>query len=154
MCHAVTKVHSRCRHAKASTDVYPCINGYHPLYTCNGQQFTEEILIISHPSLCVECYRAEETFICDQYNKETELLRDNAERAVEALQQTNEVHAAKLAECKNEAEKGVEMQRYAHEIDKMNDFVAECYSDIQDLEDEKKDELRTFRDEQGVWGDG
>ena len=82
------------------------------------------------------------------------MLRDNAERAVEALQQTNEVHDAKLAECKNEEEKRAKMRRYDHEIDKMNDFVAECYADIQDLEDEKKDELRKFRDEQGVWGDG
>lgn len=82
------------------------------------------------------------------------MLRDNAESAMEALQQTNEIHAAKLGECKDEEGKRAETRRYTHEIDEMNDFVADCYSDIQDLEDEKKDELRRFRDEQGVWGDG
>lgn len=83
-----------------------------------------------------------------------ELLRNNAEKAVEALQQTNEVHGAKLAECRDEAERISDIRRHSHEIAEMDDFVAGCYSDLQDLEDEKKDELRKFRDEQGVWGDG
>ncbi len=154
MCHAVTRVHSRCHHARHSTDLYPCDKGYNSTHGCNAQRFTDKTLTISHPSLCVDCYRVEETFICEQFEEEMGLLRDNAERAVEALQQTNDLHGSKLAECKNEDEKRAEIRRHAHEIAKMDDFVANCYSDLQDLADEKKDELRRFRDEQGVWGDG
>lgn len=128
--------------------------GYNPVSGCNAQRLTEEILSISHPSLCVNCYRVEEAFICEQFDKEKELLRDNAKGAMEALEHAIEVHAVKLGECKDEEARRVETRRYTQEFDEMKDFVGDCYSEVQDLEDEKKVELRRFRDEQGVWGDG
>lgn len=150
MCHAISHLHSRCGHAKAPTSVYPCDIGYDALVGCRAQQLTRQTVIVSSPSFCVRCYREEEDSICEAFGEEKDSVQANINTAMEDMQTENDEHAAKLSLCGDENATMLEIRRHTNSVAALNEFIDECRADLIELAKEKKDELRKFRDEQGV----
>ena len=154
MCHAVSELHADCQHTKRTSNLYPCEAGFQTGTGCNAQRFTSQLVTVISPSVCVDCYRLIEARICHEADVEREELLESIERAMDTMETANELHAAKLAVCKDEAEKMAEIERHTEKVVEIDDIIVEWQETLEDLAEEKKDTLAKFREEQGVWGDG
>ena len=103
MCHSVNYVYAHCNRAR-NTTLSPCEAGYDRSSGCNAGQFTTQIIKITAPSLCPNCYRAREAKICEEAKTESNEIRETIEEAVADMHRANGLHARVLALCTDSEE--------------------------------------------------
>lgn len=71
------------------------------------------------------------------------------------LEKENEKHAKLLEETKGNDEAFLrELGRHCEVVGRLDDVVVGSQRAMQDVADDRAEELKRFREEQGVWGDG
>ncbi|KAL8784856.1 MAG: hypothetical protein Q9195_008873 [Heterodermia aff. obscurata] len=148
MCHLNSHLYRECNHSK-STAVTPCAHGYNETTRrCNIGIQHGQILYEAFPNLCPTCYRKVEARICDKHD---ERLRD--------IQNDLQQLRKQQVDLAQEWDVLADQSQVAGPV--MEDMVADVAQRIQRGEENarwyresRKKELKKFRDNQGVWGDG
>ena len=103
MCHSVSYVYARCNRAR-STTLSACDAGYSRSSGCNAGHFTTQIIEITAPSLCPNCYRAKEAKIFEEAKAKSNDIQGTIDEAVADMHRANELHARVLAVCTDNEE--------------------------------------------------
>lgn len=154
MCRGVAKVHAQCGHHRSKEIRQQCASGYDPNFGCRNNRLWVEQIVIHAPPLCKNCYCAREANICDVYNQRIDNAQANAARTRDQVQAAEQDYQQTLQKYQRREVQWSVVQQKIVELTDAEALLKRWERVADGLAENKVMELKDFRDQMGVWGDG
>jgi hypothetical protein len=132
MCYGFVREHTQCHHRSDFIITSECAAGSQHGVCRDGCAEIIYTKFTDQPSFCPDCYRHAERNICESFDEEIDSLN-------------HRIHKTEQASFK--ARSGFEQRGFEDELHRLDTL-------LRDLRQERKSELRAFRKDNKVWGDG
>lgn len=128
MCFGYVREYTECQHQTGFTLTSECSAGSRHGVCRDGHAEIAYIRVIDNPKFCPDCYRRAERNICDSFDEEIDGLKRRILKT-------------------EKSKSGFEPRGFKDELRRLDTL-------LRDLRQERKSELRAFRKDNKVWGDG